>query len=761
MKIYWFILLFILLKSNSLFAQPGIPSNPSQAGTFVDPSGTVQLKGSFLINYLRDYYYYTNSSGKSYDNSRQYLYSKVDISGDQVYGLYTGFTATYDSSSATTASTQVYQGGVGINAEHLWPQSKFSEASPMVFDLHHLYAAKVQANGDRSNYPFMNIPENEVTYWYLGSDRLTSAPATQDQYLYSKYKSNTGFEPRDSTKGDVARAIFYFYAMYKDNANMLAQVDNQSFFDGMKATLYEWHKLDAVSTQESERNDKVEVWQGNRNPFTDDSSLVYLSFFAGDGISVNYAGASSGWRMAGLPFGISYADAYDSFWTQGFTGSDNSTVSSTIYEWNTSSASFESITNASESATNHKGHIIYFFQDDDPLTSGIQGNFPKSTTISNGTIPTSATFQLHAPDLNTNLSNDSNEGWNLLQNPFDRPISVTDLLTYLESESGLSLNQNVYIWSADNNSYSTLASGENASISPFQAFWVKSDEIASSETAALIERNTVQTEQEAPLRKERTFPEINIKAFSKSSIAESRIRFNETSLESYDKYDAFYLEPLNSSTIQVYSSDIDGNAYQNQCISENFIGDELFIPVYLSEFDGKVQIESQISSLTELDAYWVWNNQEYHLTKNNLEFTVSSSSQSNLNESEVVSDFASKKVLKSKSISNTQHGIKFKKKSTTSNERLELPSSFTVSEAFPNPFNPSTNFSIQANKAGLMQWEVYSSIGKKVQSGQLTISEGSTNFHLTMNENVASGLYFVRMRFNGNQQVLKRFTFMK
>ena len=60
-----------------------------------------------------------------------------------------------------------------------------------------------------------------------------------------------------------------------------------------------------------------------------------------------------------------------------------------------------------------------------------------------------------------------------------------------------------------------------------------------------------------------------------------------------------------------------------------------------------------------------------------------------------------------------------------------------------------------------MQWEVYSSIGKKVQSGQLTISEGSTNFHLTMNENVASGLYFVRMRFNGNQQVLKRFTFMK
>ncbi|MEA5557371.1 endonuclease I family protein, partial [Nodularia spumigena] len=235
-----------------------------------------------------------------------------DINGDQVFCLYTGFTATYDSTNTgVTASTQVYQSGAGINAEHIWPQSKFSEASPMVYDLHHLFAARVQANGDRSNYPFMNVTLEDVSFWYLDATKTAEAPILEEQHLYSKYKSNTGFEPRDDYKGDVARAVFYFYAMYKDHPNMTANAENVTFFDGMKSTLLTWHRQDVPDAKELARNTKVAAWQGNRNPFIDDTSLVARAFFSTDKIEAQWTG-NEGWRMSGVPFGKTYQQMYGS-----------------------------------------------------------------------------------------------------------------------------------------------------------------------------------------------------------------------------------------------------------------------------------------------------------------------------------------------------------------------------------------------------------------------------------------------------------------
>lgn len=756
--------LFLLLVITVLgFSQPSIPSKPAQFTGEVDPSGSVQLQGSYLINYLREFYYYTNSAGKSYDNSRQYLYSKVDITGDQVYCLYTGFTATYDSTDTnTTPSTQVYQNGVGINAEHLWPQSRFSEAGPMVFDLHHLYAAKVQANGDRSNYPFMNIDEADVTYWYLGSDRLTSAPATQDQYLYSKFKSGTGagFEPRNSIKGDVARAIFYFYAMYSDNAEMLAVIDNPAFFNGMKSTLYGWHQLDTVSTQEQERNAKVETWQGNRNPFADDSSLVYRAFFSDDALSVTYSGSQSGWRMAALPFGKSYATVYQSIWTQGFTGSNQSEANESIYEWNTSTGSFQSISNGSQTASNHNGHIIYFFEDDEPETAGIQGGFPKTKNVTSFTSPTSATYYLHSPDLNTNSSNDANEGWNLLQNPFDRPISVSSLISELESASSLSLNQNVYIWSADNNSYSTLAANGNHTIAPMQAFWIKVDQIVASPTQATVQRAAIQSTTKTSLLKSEFFADLTIKAVTPQSVSTSQIHFSSNSDWNYDSYDAFYLEPINASTAHLYTTDEAGIAYQKQTVPDFLSESEYQIPVYLSDFSGFIELSGNHLNLLDFDIFLDYLGNRIPISEQITQIPIGVVAGPSQAENSF-SPFHVNSVLKKPEILEEKASLVFRKREITSIEKTQQPNAFSISDAFPNPFNPTTQFSIQTEYSGEIQWEVLTVLGQSVQSGSFNVHSGTNTFSLQSAHSWSSGVYLIQFRLPNATLVTKQITLLK
>ena len=44
------------------------------------------------------------------------------------------------------------------------------------------------------------------------------------------------FEPRESVKGDIASAVFYFYTMYQEEAN---EADFE-FFESMKEVLISW-----------------------------------------------------------------------------------------------------------------------------------------------------------------------------------------------------------------------------------------------------------------------------------------------------------------------------------------------------------------------------------------------------------------------------------------------------------------------------------------------------------------------------------------
>src|SRR5208283_3546677 len=79
-----------------------------------------------------------------------------------------------------------------------------------------------------------------------------------------------------------------------------------------------------------------------------------------------------------------------------------------------------------------------------------------------------------------------------------------------------------------------------------------------------------------------------------------------------------------------------------------------------------------------------------------------------------------------------------------------LPSSFSLSENYPNPFNPSTKFEIGVPKLAFVDISIYNIMGQKVR----TLFHGEKaagyyflewNGYTADNAPAAGGVYFVRM----------------
>jgi hypothetical protein len=92
---------------------------------------------------------------------------------------------------------------------------------------------------------------------------------------YGEGEETGPLEPADSVKGDMARVLFYMSLRYdgRDGGTPLRLLvrpagPGEAAVGGL-CTLLDWNDDDAVNTGEARRNDRVERYQGNRNPFVD------------------------------------------------------------------------------------------------------------------------------------------------------------------------------------------------------------------------------------------------------------------------------------------------------------------------------------------------------------------------------------------------------------------------------------------------------------------------------------------------------------
>ena len=188
----------------------------------------------------------------------------------------------------------------GINREHVWPKSHgFGEDGDAKStggargDPMHLMAGNGYANNIHSNY-FYGYVNTALSYTNCGTKY-----ANLNNNLLGKSLTLGGsdvFEPQDSDKGDIARAIFYMAARYNylsgsdsdgidsNNPNLTilqAAADTNgtgtyisSTYNagemGILTDLLAWHHADPVDKFEIHRNNLLYTnYTNNRNPFID------------------------------------------------------------------------------------------------------------------------------------------------------------------------------------------------------------------------------------------------------------------------------------------------------------------------------------------------------------------------------------------------------------------------------------------------------------------------------------------------------------
>ena len=153
------------------------------------------------------------------------------------------------------------------NREHVWAKYHGDLGSYITdSDMHHIRPTDVMMNNKRASKEF----DNGGTVVYDG-DIATD-----------NYSDSDSWEPRDEVKGDVARIIFYMAVRYEGENPSLDLEINESVNNGSSpnigklSVLMTWHLNDLPDAFEMNRNDVIETYQGNRNPFIDHPEFVEL-----------------------------------------------------------------------------------------------------------------------------------------------------------------------------------------------------------------------------------------------------------------------------------------------------------------------------------------------------------------------------------------------------------------------------------------------------------------------------------------------------
>ena len=226
------------------------------------------LTGIQLLEYLQENY--TPQSTMGYNTARDTMYAVIDLKeGNQLSGVYSGYTITLDLNQ--DPSSNAYN--QGINCEHTFPQSMGAGDEPQKSDMHHLFPCKSNVNSSRGNDPFAEIPDEDTDKWFRDDYYITTIPDEYiNEYAEKLNNSNERFEPREDHKGNSARAMFYFNAIYND-------VADQNFWELQKDDLLDWNYLDEVDPEELERTWEIANYQNNPNPFVLDNSLALRIWF--------------------------------------------------------------------------------------------------------------------------------------------------------------------------------------------------------------------------------------------------------------------------------------------------------------------------------------------------------------------------------------------------------------------------------------------------------------------------------------------------
>ncbi|MBK6405913.1 MAG: endonuclease [Holophagales bacterium] len=188
-------------------------------------------------------------------------------------------------------------GDAEYNKEHSWPKSYgFPEESTIPHsDCHHLFASDKPYNSNRGNKPFGTCNSGCTENPTLLNHEIGGGNGTYPGN--SNWTNASVYEVWNHRRGDIARAQLYMDVRYEggahavtgasepdlvltDDMSLVVMTSSSPAYMGKLSTLLQWHLEDPVDDDERARNDVIEAFQGNRNPFVDHPEWVECVFSA-------------------------------------------------------------------------------------------------------------------------------------------------------------------------------------------------------------------------------------------------------------------------------------------------------------------------------------------------------------------------------------------------------------------------------------------------------------------------------------------------
>lgn len=181
-------------------------------------------------------------------------------------------------------------GNSSYNREHTWPNSlgfpSDGSSNYAYTDVHMLMLSDISYNGARGNKIYDTCTSSCSEYPTQSYNGLGGGSGTYPGN--SNWTNGSVFQVWRELKGNVARAMFYMDLRFEggthggsgaaepdlrltDNVSQIGQSGSNASvaYMGKLGTLLQWHQDDPVNEGERLRNDLIQTYQGNRNPFID------------------------------------------------------------------------------------------------------------------------------------------------------------------------------------------------------------------------------------------------------------------------------------------------------------------------------------------------------------------------------------------------------------------------------------------------------------------------------------------------------------
>jgi hypothetical protein len=454
---------------------------------------------------------------------------------------------------------------------------------------------------------------------------------------------------------------------------------------------------------------------------------------------------NAGFRMLSSPVaGTIYDELLAPFWIQGMTNGDTESGTANVWTYNAGTSAWASLSNlTTDSYTAGAGILIYVFTDvdgdgDDDIAGGV------NVGIVNGT-ENSATVSI-----STTAS-----AWNLLGNPFVSTIDADQLFS-----DNSNYTSTVYVYDDANSQYNTWngSAGDlsNGLIAPYQGFWILSGSSGTTfQFTSSCKSSSIGTFYKTM---NDSSGSVAFQLSSGSYNSTVYLSFNIDALEGIDNADAYKLLPMSPSERVVGISYAEGNG--------------LDISNLPYSHDGSISIPLDVMYLTLDDDYnFVTNENDVTMTwdisslPGHVSLTLTDNATGtavNLTEESEITFSAEAKgsfpaygsggVNIYPQVGESRFTLTVAYSALTSNDELaNLPGSFALHPAYPNPFNPSTNLQYDLPEQAQITLTIYNLMGREItqlvnttqEAGYRSVQWDATDF---FGKPVSAGVYLYQIR---------------